>query len=154
MTKAEASRRVRALLKGIKKKHGEGVLVTTDPEGNPHAAWMGTIDTSDIRRVLTMTSPDCRKAINILQNPKVEWMFTDKRLETVVYLRGKARVIHELPELETAWLSLEDKSRAYFMQYINDIGMQFLIIETAVEEIEYTQPKLNVYEKIIAPFSQ
>ncbi len=113
---------------------------------------MGTLGNTDIGVIYTMTSPDSRKALNILENPKIEWMFTDKKLRTVIHLKCKARVIHEEAELKMAWDKLKDKSRAYFMKFIKKTGMAFLLIETKVEEIEYSRPADNVYKMIRPPF--
>lgn len=152
MTKKEALKAVRAILSDTIKYHGQGVIVTADPEGLPHASWMGTLGSTDIGLLLTMTCPDSRKVENILQNPRVEWMFTDNEMISVVYLRGKARVIHEINEVTEAWNELKDKSRAYFLKYINGPGMSFLILETTVEEIEFARPSDNIYKKMSPPF--
>ena len=132
--------------------HGEAVIVTANGCGVPHASWMGTLSGSDISSILTITSPDSRKIVNILENPNVEWMFTSKKLDTVVYLRGKALVICEMDDIERAWKRIKDKSRAYFMQYMATPGMRFLIIETKIEEIEYSLPKENIYKTVKPPF--
>ena len=39
--------------------------------------------------------------------------------------------------------------RAYFLKYIDDFGMTFLILETKIEEIGYTRPIDNIYEKLV-----
>lgn len=152
MTKREILKEIRSILSATIKNHGEGIIVTASPDGKPHASWMGTIGNSKLSKILTLTSPDIKKVNNILQNPKVEWMFNDKNLETVIYLRGMARVVYELDEIELAWLSLVDKSKAHFLRYTSAVGMQFLIIETAIEEMEYTCPKDNIYQSINPPF--
>lgn len=152
MTKKEAVKRIKSLLSDKVNNHGEAVLTTTSPDGKPHATWMGTLGSFQVSRILTMTSPDSRKVINILRNPNVEWMFTDEDREAVVYLRGMVRVIHDPDELETYWKRLIDKSRAYFMQYKAKPGMRFLILETKVEEAEYTIPRDNVYKMMKPPF--
>jgi general stress protein 26 len=149
MTKNEALKAVRAILSDTINYHGQAVIVTRDAKGIPHASWMGTLGSKDLDFLLTMTSPDSRKVDNILQNPNVEWMFTDHEMISVVYLRGKARVIHEIDELVEGWNELKDKSRAYFLKYIDDFGITFLILETKIEEIGYTRPIDNIYEKLV-----
>ena len=143
---------VRSILSDTINHHGEGVIVTADPEGHPHASWMGTLGSEDISTILTMASPEGAKITNILQNPKVEWMFSDKDLETVIYLKGEARIIHEEGEVQEAWKKLKDKSRAYFLQYAPPRGMSFMIIETKVDEINFSRPRENVSETFYPPF--
>ena len=152
MTKKEVIKAVKDILSHTLESHGEGIMVTASPQGVPHATWMGTLGNRSVSTILTMTSPDSTKVKNILANPHVEWMFTDERLHAIVYMRGKTRVIHEEEEVQEAWEKLKDKSRAYFMNFIQETGMTFLIIETQVEEIDYTRPKDNLYKKIRSPF--
>ena len=154
MTKKETLHAVRAILSKTIQYQGQGVIVTANSEGIPHASWMGTLGSKDLNYMLTMTSPDSRKVANILQNPRVEWMFTDPELISVVYLRGKARVVHDIDELGDAWKRLKDKSRAYFLKYIGGAGMTFLILETVVEEIEYARPADNIYKIVSPPFNR
>ena len=152
MTQKEAIKAVKDILSHTFDSHGEGIMVTASSEGVPHATWMGTLGNRSVSNILTMTSPDSTKVKNILENPHVEWMFNDERLHAIVYLRGKARVIHEEGDVLEAWEKLKDKSRAYFLNFIQETGMTFLIIETQIEEIDYTCPKENLFKKIRPPF--
>jgi len=103
---------------------------------------MGTIASPSLQKILTMTAPNSHKVENVLENPRVEWLFADAEKEEVLYAEGTARVIQEIDEVEKAWREMPDKSRAYFLKY-QSVGMRFLIIETAVEAYEYRRPKQN-----------
>jgi general stress protein 26 len=116
-----------------------GTLTTASKLGEPHSAWMGTIAPRSFDRLITITAPDSRKVINILENPRVEWMFLDSKMARVLYLRGRARPLCDMREVEQAWRDLPDKSRAYFLQRPEQ-GMSFLPIETTIEQIEYLHP--------------
>lgn len=61
---------------------------------------MGTLSSPSITTLFTITSPDSRKVVNVLENPNVEWMFTNPSREEVAYLRGKARIVHDPEEIE------------------------------------------------------
>lgn len=63
---------------------------------------MGTLGSHDITSILTISSPTSKKVTNILENPNVEWMFTDKIKHTVICLRGVASVVHEPDDLKSA----------------------------------------------------
>ncbi|HLS29176.1 MAG TPA: pyridoxamine 5'-phosphate oxidase family protein [Opitutales bacterium] len=122
--------------------HEVGILATADKSGVPHSVYMGTVTSPVVDRLLTMTAPESRKIANILENPRVEWLFVDEEKEELLYLYGKARVLEEPAEVEAAWQKISDKSRAYFMLY-QDVGIQFLIVETEVEKFEYRVPRKN-----------
>lgn len=152
MTKKDALIRVKSMLSKSMDEHGEAIVVTANAAGLPHASWMGTLSSPNIGKLLTMTSPDSRKVLNILENPRVEWIFTSSNKDEVVYLRGNAQVVHEPSEVESAWKKLKDKTRAYFMQFLTNPGITFFIIETNVDEIEFAVPKENAYKIIRPPF--
>jgi general stress protein 26 len=122
---------------------GVGILATVGQEQLPHATVMATMASPSLERLITITSPDSQKVINILENPKVEWMFADTDGRRVLYLRGVVRVIQEMDEVEEAWGQLFDKSRAFFLCSKSSPGMRFLILETQVQSIEYRLPRKN-----------
>jgi len=152
MTKREALKRVRSILKGTIAEHGEAIVVTASAEGRPHASWMGTLSSPNIERLLTLTSPDSRKVVNLLENPVVEWLFVNRSRTEVAYLRGIARVVQDPDEVERAWKLLKNKTKAFFMQYMPKQGMGFFVIETKVSEIELVVPKNNLFKVMNPPF--
>jgi|GEM_PF-382166 len=149
MKQEEVIARIRAFLGDFAQEHRAGVLSTVDASGRPHATWMGTVAPPSLDRILTMTSPDSRKIINILQNPTVEWMLTDEPMARVLYLRGKAHVIEDPLQVAAAWEQLGDKRQAWFMRFQEKVGISFFVIETLVEEVEYREPHEN-FVKILS----
>lgn len=141
MEKQELLERIVGFLHGSG-GHELGLLATADKEGVAHVTYMGTVASPTIDRLLTMTAPESRKVENILENPRVEWLFLDEEKQEVLYLRGTARVIEDPVDVEKAWKQIPDKSRAYFLSF-QDVGIKFLILETAVESFEYRLPQTN-----------
>jgi general stress protein 26 len=135
-------KRVRRLLHYRGQRQGLGVFTTVGHDRRPHAAWMGSVATPSVDRVITLSSPESRKVQNILENPRVEWMFCDEEKKEVLYLEGRARVLEDPDEVERAWRQIPDKSHAYFLSY-QPIGMAFLIIETTVDRLKYKIPEKN-----------
>lgn len=83
MTKKDALIRVKSMLSKSMDEHGEAIVVTVNAAGLPHASWMGTLSSPNIGKLLTMTSPDSRKVLNILENPRVEWIFTGSNKDEI-----------------------------------------------------------------------
>ncbi len=123
---------------------GEAVLSTVGADRRPHSCWMGTLGSPAADSILTITSPDSRKVVNILENPRVEWMFTDPQKRNVVYARGTIRIVHEPEAVLRFWKQIPDRSHAYFLRY-QPAGMPFLLLETRLEELEYCTPAANLF---------
>jgi len=123
-------------------EHRVGILSTAGKDGTPHATYMGTVASPAIDQLLTMTAPDSLKVMNILENPRVEWLFVDEEREEILYLHGRGKILQEPAEVEAAWKQIPDKSRAYFLSY-QDVGIQFLIVETIIDSFEYRVPRQN-----------
>ncbi len=140
MNTHELLQRVRQIIHDSTGGRGIGILTTVSKNHRPHATWMGTLASPSLDRLVTMTSPDSRKVQNILENPNVEWLFTNSTMTELVYLCGKGKVLKDMECIKTAWNQMPDKSRAYFLSHEN-VGITFLIIETQVESIEYRLPQ-------------
>ncbi len=140
MNSRELLRRIQTLIHNSTGGRGIGILSTTGRDHHPHATWMGTLASPSLDRLITMTSPDSRKTQNILENPRVEWLFTSRSMSELVYLRGNARILKDPNLIKTAWNQMPDKSRAYFLSQ-QDVGITFFIIETRVDAIEYRLPR-------------
>ena len=147
MKSVNTFRKAADFLRNITESEDVGMLVTTNAKGRPHACWMGTVGQKDLSKITTMTASNTRKVQNIYDNPKVEWVFSDSGKETIVYLSGTARVITDTEEIKNQMQDLYDMTKAYFLNYM--VGnATFVVIETAVEEIEYTVPSRNIYETV------
>jgi general stress protein 26 len=140
MTENEVARRVQALVRRVTEGDGEAVLTTVRPDGSPHATWMGTLSARGGRELVTITSPDSEKVINIRENPQVEWMFTDEEKTVVVYFRGEAVLVKGMDRIKAAWEAIHDKGRAFFLEHYNS-GIGFAVIRTTVQSVEYCVPE-------------
>lgn len=118
------------------------IFTSVDPDGWPHAAWMGSTVSADMRRIYSLTSPDSRKVRNIRHNGRGEWMWVDASRETVLYLRGATSLIEDAAELKRIWALFPDKSRSYFLSYFNS-APGYAVISTEIEEIECLMPREN-----------
>ncbi len=124
-----------------------GLLSTVDESGRPHARWMGSVaKDEDVSWIITIASPNSRKIDQIRCHPDVEWIFTDSKWDRVVHLRGRAILIEDPALIKRDWNRILDKSRAYFLRF-QETGLGFSVIETHIEEIEYTLPKINVFHR-------
>jgi general stress protein 26 len=129
-------------------EHREAAILTTaSAEGVPHATWMATMTSLDFRRLLTLTSPDSRKVVNIRSNPSVEWLFTDRAKEQLVYLKGRASILDDVTLIKEAWKLIPHKERAFFLTSFNS-GPGFAIIETQIQSVSYCVPAENRTEDI------
>ncbi len=134
--------RTRRLLASGSNPQTTAIFTSVDPEGWPHAAWMGSTVSADMRRIYSLTSPDSRKVRNIRDNGRGEWMWVDASRETVLYLRGTTSLIEDAAELKRIWALFPDKSRSYFLSYFNTTP-GYAVISTEIEEIECLMPREN-----------
>ncbi|MEM8955518.1 MAG: pyridoxamine 5'-phosphate oxidase family protein [Verrucomicrobiota bacterium] len=147
-TDQEMREQVESLVQKVVVGEGEAVFTTVDSKGAPHATWMGTLSAEGLKELVTITSPDSDKVANLIENPKVEWMFTDAAKTTIVYLRGEAEVVEDVSDVKRAWEGIEDKGRAYFLDHYNS-GMGFAVIRTHVREVELCMPEEFRKERIV-----
>ena len=120
-----------------------GILATVDEQGMPHLRWMATLSLQDFPLLYTITSPTSRKIEHIRHNPNVSWMFSNEEMNTIVNIRGKARIASDFGKMQHVWKMLEDKSKAYFLSISND-GPGFAVIETEIEDIDCAVPKYDI----------
>ena len=117
-----------------------GLLTTADGRGHPHATWMATYAFVDHRDIITLSSPDSRKAHNISENPNVQWLFSSPDYEHLVYFTGKAFLEREPENFKRHWQLLPDKSHAYFLDTYNS-PPGFAMIRTEVDKAFLVFPK-------------
>jgi len=120
-----------------------GVLATVDEQGMPHMRWMATLSLHDWPLLYTITSPASRKIQHITVHPHVSWMFSNDEMNIIVNIRGKARMVSDLGQMQRVWKLLEDKSKAYFLSIAAD-GPGFAVIETEIEDIDCIIPKYDI----------
>lgn len=142
MTPEEASERARHIALSVVENNDIALLSTADTEGRAHATWMATIAVTDERQIITLTSPDSRKAANIESNPNVEWQFFDEDKSNLVYLTGTAEIVFAPDEIRKYWNLMKHKEQAFFLDHFNS-GMGFAIVRTEVVSVQYVQPREN-----------
>lgn len=146
---------IRDVVDSLIEGRGEALLSTACADGKPHATWMATIALPvEGGELITITSPTSRKALNIRENPVVEWLFTDEVKRCLVYLEGRAEIEEDPARVKRGWASLPDKDRAYFLNYINS-GIGFAVISTKVQTATLVIPRAGqsysfTWEEILA----
>ena len=123
------------------------ILTTVSPEGRPHATWMATLGSSDVREIATITSPDSEKVKNIRANPRVEWLFTAPDRRSVVCVEGSAEIVEDVAEIKRCWAMIGNKEQAFFLRFFNS-AMGFAVVKTTVETAVYGVPAENLKVRI------
>jgi len=149
----DAKKIIRNVIGPVLGGRGEALLATQGADGRPHMCWMGTVGFLEKQgaKLVTITSPDSRKVHNIRTNPLVEWMFTDRAKSCVVYLRGKAVVVEDPASVKAGWAALDDKDKAYFLNFINS-GIGFAVVETTIEDATLVVPRAG--SSLTIPWAQ
>jgi len=125
------------------------LLSTVSSEGRPHATWMFASRSTDPGlEILTITSPDSEKVVNLASKCKVEWLLSSSNRLEQLYLEGDAEFVKDVAEIKRLWNLIGGKEQAYFLKYYNS-GMGFSIIRTRVTAVIYSLPEQ--YRKV--PFT-
>lgn len=145
ITPEEAATAIRDMLSVALSNQREALLTTVNPDGRPHATWMGTVCTSDFVDLITLTGTRTDKVVNIRANPQVEWMFTSTDRETIVYFEGRAEIIHN-DEMKHRYIQMvPPESRGFFMHYYR-AGGEWCVIKTHITSAVYCVP--GAYTKV------
>jgi|GEM_PF-2675836 len=149
----DAKKAIRNVIGPVLDGRGEALLATQGLDGRPHMCWMGTLGFPEKQgwKLVTLTSPDSRKVRNIQQNPLVEWMFSDRAKSSLVYLQGKAVVVEDPASIKAGWAALDDKDKAYFLNFINS-GIGFAVVETTIEDATLCIPRAGA--SLTVPWAQ
>ena len=116
------------------------ILATVGDDSSPHVRWMSPIFAGGSLKVFhTLAAPQSRKIAQIQANGKVSWVFSSPQFEEVVTLHGTALVADDPLLRAEVWEAMPDKQRAYILR--NDENLEFVIIRTEVETVEYLRPK-------------
>ena len=118
------------------------LLTTVRPDGAPHATWMGAARCDDPDTLLTITSPDSDKVVNIRANPKVEWLTGSPDRKELLYLMGEAEVVEDVAEIKRCWQAIPGKGKTFFIRYYNS-GIGFAVVKTRVKQAVYVVPEEN-----------
>lgn len=116
------------------------VLTTVGDGPAPFARWMTPVFAAgSLKEFHALACPRSRKLDQIRANPSVAWVFASPQFEDVVTIHGAAEVDDDPLVRAEIWESLPDKRRAFILA--SDENLEFLIIRTVVERIEYLRPR-------------
>lgn len=116
------------------------ILATVGDNAEPYARWMSPIfATGSLERFHTLAAPASRKIAHIRANEKVSWVFHTPQFDEVVTVHGRASVDDDPLLRAEIWESMPDKQRSFILR--NDENLEFVIIRTEVETLEYLRPK-------------
>lgn len=144
-TPEEAAAAIRTMLSVALENHREGILTTISANGQPHAAWMGTVSTPDFVHLITLTGTHTDKAANIRANPRVEWMFTAPDRKTVIYFEGHADLLVDDAMRNRYFQLVPEESRGFFMKFYST-GGDWCVIKTRIDSVVYCMP--GAYTKV------
>lgn len=143
MTKNEALNKVEEILEEAK----VGILATTGNDGRPHMRWMTpAIVRGRSNVIFTVTAPHFPKVIDLEAHPDVEWMIQTPALDKIVNLKGKMNILDN-PTIKAE--ILEDIGNRLSMFWKVNEKMEFLVLETVIEEVTYFCPMKGNKETVI-----
>jgi len=124
-----------------------GILVTIDANGRPHMRWMTPSCIKDRpNTIFTVTSPQFPKVEDLNIHPYGEWMIQTRSLNQIVNLRGKVNLLNQ-PSLKSELLeNIGDRLTMFWK--VNENKMDFLVLETVIEEGIYFEPMKGIKEKV------
>ena len=129
MTSHELMARVGSIIEEAR----TAVLATTDEEGRPHVRWMTpAVLPGRPNAVYAVTSRRFAKVAQLAAQPRVEWMFQTRALDTIVTLRGTVNVLDTPSIRSEVFESVARRLTAFWKA--NDDERDLLVLETVVEE--------------------
>ena len=115
-----------------------GLLTTVDPEGVPHARWMGVgALVQGVRVLYTISRADGRKIAQIENNAAVCWVFTEEKYRRVATLYGRAYPDHSPILRQKVWDQVFDRHLLYCLQR-DDCDL--VVLTTLVDRVEVFHP--------------
>lgn len=121
------------------------VLSTVDHDGRPRSRWMTpTTLRGQVGTLYTVTSPNFDKVREIRENDRVSWLIQSKSLDEIVEVHGKAMIIDN-PSLKSDVLEAIGPNLTTFWK-INPDETDLVVLETAIERIDYYKPIKGVHE--------
>ncbi len=125
-----------------------GLLATVDGKGQPHMRWM-TPTLLDQRpgAVYAVTSKNFAKREQLDENPRVQWMFQTRSLDTIYYVDGFTNLVDNksllsevlevlAPRLRTFWNVNPDESSLFVLETVMESGRLFLPMKGTKRDIE------------------
>ncbi len=144
------SREFTAALERVINDVKTGLLATVDADGNPRMRWMTpTLLEQRPGAVYAVTSNHFAKREQLDQNPKVQWMFQTRSLDTIMYVNGRTNVVENksllgevleilAPRLRAFWNVNQDETSLVVLETIIESGRYFLPMKGVREDVEFT----------------
>ena len=124
------------------------ILSTTDSEGRPYSRWMTpTTLRGQAGALYAVTATDVRKTEQIREHDRVSWLIQSKSLDEIVEVHGKATIIDN-PTLKSDVLEAIGPHLTTFWK-INTDQADLVVIETAIERIDYFKPVKGEHESAV-----
>ena len=123
-----------------------GVLATVDTSGRPHMRWMTpTLVQGRPGTIFAVTSPQFAKAIHLASHPEAEWMLQTRSLDEIVNIKCRINILDN-PSIKAEILEAVGKKLTVFWKVNNT--MDFIILETVIEEATYLSPMKGIREVV------
>lgn len=126
-----------------------GLLATVDGEGRPHMRWMTpTLLEERPGAIYAITSKNFAKREQLDENPKVQWLFQTRSLDTIFYVNGSTNLVDNkslltevldvlAPRLRTFWNVNADETSLFVLETVMESGRYFLPMDGRKEEVDF-----------------
>ncbi len=123
------------------------VLSTVGEEGQPRMRWMSPVFLDGYaERIFAVTSTGFKKASDINENGKVQWMFQSRSLDTVITIEGESRIIENLSLKNEVLEAVGKQLQTYWK--INKDPSTSTVIETEIKSAVVFYPVEGVKHKV------
>ena len=141
------SREFISTLDGVINDVKTGLLATVGSDGSPHMRWM-TPTLLDERpgAVYAITSKNFAKREQLDENPKVQWMFQTRSLDTIMYVNGRTNLVDNKSLLSEVLEILAPRLRTFWN--VNTDETSLLVLETIMESGRYFLPVKGIKEDV------
>ena len=124
------------------------VMSTIDGDGRPYSRWMTpTTLRGQVGALYSVSAPGARKTEHIRENDRVSWLIQSKSLDEIVEVHGRATIIDN-PTLKSDVLEAIGPHLTTFWK-INADEADLVVIETAVERVDYFKPVKGEHESAV-----
>jgi len=139
-----------AALKALLDTSKVGLLATSDTDGQPHTRWVTAAMLPGQDRLLyCVTMAGTNKAKDIGANDRVAWSFQSPRLDTIISVTGRARLL-DLPELKAQVLEALGRDLTIFWR-IHTGPKNLVVIESTIDDIRLYRPMQSAAHELRLP---
>jgi general stress protein 26 len=125
-----------------------GLLATVDGKSMPHMRWMTpTLLEQRPGALYAVSSKNFAKREQLDENPRVQWLFQTRSLDTIYYVDGFINLIDNksllsevlevlAPRLRTFWNVNPDETSLFVLETVMESGRLFLPMKGTKRDIE------------------